>query len=188
MADEKKAVELVSWTVNLFGDFTGERQETEKRWGDGLNKFTLLMPVPSVDWTEEVDEQCKRFFGMSAQDVWKKGIRQVGYDERAFDKITKDDKGKKLPPEELAEVVPNAFGGIEDTDAFTAQAVSFFEKAVSAPPQPKEKSTKARKVSAFDRMCLDFGVDPAVPDADARLKEAIAAYATKKAAKNGKKK
>lgn len=71
---EKKEKELNSILVEVWPDWTGPRVQREFRFGDGKNKFTTFLPVPTTE------EDCEAIYGIGSSYALSKGWLQHSYD------------------------------------------------------------------------------------------------------------
>lgn len=103
---EKKATrELTSISITPFdGVWEGKTTSTDKRFGDGKHKFTIVVPVP------ETDADAQDVYGMSLVDLITAGVIQKWYGSRHLDNTIQELKEKGADPnsQEALDIVTKA--------------------------------------------------------------------------------
>ena len=159
MAEQKPdVIELIAHPINLFSDFKGKRIETDKRFGDKVNKATLSCPVP------ETDDDAKRMYGVDLAGLFALGVKTHVYGETWF-------------ANHIKESVKN---GVDlNSDSFIGSLSPGFEAAVHRTPRVAGAGGGA-KAEAMKYRQMKSALDV---ETDEELQEMIAEMKARKAKK-----
>ena len=140
-----KARELVSIAVTPYPDWTGKTIISEKRFGDGVHKFSITVPVPATD------EEAMEIYGISREDLCAAGTAQKWYGARDVDNVITEAREKGLDPnsEDLLETI-----------TLTAGETKF---------SAKERTSVSREMKTLKTELSGLGMTPA--EAIAMLKK-----------------
>lgn len=163
MADttEEKVLDLIAHPITLFPDFKGKRIETDKRFGDGVNKATLSCPIP------ESDEEAIRMYGVDLAGLFRLAIKGHLYGETWF-------------ASHIKESVKN---GVDlNSDTFIDGLQVGFESAVHRTPRVAGAGGGAKaEAMKYRQLKQSLGVE-----SDEELQEIMADMRARKAKKNKK--
>lgn len=94
MADEKngKTKELVSIAITPYPDWEGKTTTTDKRFGDKVHKFSIVVPIPLTE------EECQETYGVSLESIIEAGVIQKWYGARDVDNVIQEALEKSQDP------------------------------------------------------------------------------------------
>jgi len=155
MEGKPDVIELIAHPVVLFPDFKGKRIETDKRFGDKVNKATLSCPVP------ETDEDAKRMYGIDLAGLFNLGVKTHVYGESWF----------------AAHIKESVKNGIDlNSDGFIKGLQAGFESAVHRTPRVAGAGSGAKaEAMKYRALKQSLGVE-----SDEELAEIIAMMKKKK--------
>jgi len=90
MENEKR--ELNSISIIARPNWTGLTTNTDKRFGDGQNKYCITVPVPMNE------EDCQEQLGISFEALIRVGAKQIWYSARNVDNTIKEIREKGFAP------------------------------------------------------------------------------------------
>lgn len=79
--NKAKVRELISIAITPFPDWEGETITVEKRFGDKLHKFSIIVPVPLTD------EEAEETYSIDMAKIRKAGVSQLWYGARDVDNV-----------------------------------------------------------------------------------------------------
>jgi len=87
-----KARELTSIAITPFEGWGGDSITVEKRFGDKVHKFSIVVPVPTTD------EDAQKTYGVDMIKIIKAGVSQLWYGARDVDNIITEAQEKEQDP------------------------------------------------------------------------------------------
>jgi hypothetical protein len=126
---KKEAKKYIEHPITLYPEFSGDRTQSDKRFGS--HKFVLSLPIPTTN------DEAQEFYGKTLKDLIIMGTIQNMYGESTFKTMCGDLTGDDLVLHVQEEV------GEFDTDEGVKSARAYFEGL--AKREPKVRSAKAKK-------------------------------------------
>lgn len=155
---ENNVIELIGHPINLFPDFKGKRIETDKRFGDKVNKATLSCPIPTTD------EEAKQMYGVDLASLFNLGVKTHVYGESWF----------------VAHLKESVKNGVDlNSDSFIGGLAAGFEAAVHRTPRVAGAGGGAKaEAMKYRQLKQNLGVE-----SDEELQDIINTMKAKKAKK-----
>jgi len=160
---KKETRELVSISIVPYPDWTGRTANSDKRFGDGVHKYGITVPIPTTD------EEALELYGLKIEDLVAAGVAQKWYAARDVDNIIDENfaKGRTYDKEAKAWKITNPSALVDPNNEDLVALIT--DAAEGQRFSAREKTSVARELKILKSGLAEIGMSFA--EALAQLKK-----------------